>query len=113
MIIYSTIWCRHMLASPPLVPFQYYSTGPQKQKFALAVFFMVFRFIICMWCKLVILTACIFLYEYVDFSMQYLLPLCISDRGVHCDPMSLVASGSRCHTADYLKETKDAEECVP
>ncbi len=31
----------------------------------------------------------------------------ISD-GVHCNPLSLVASGSRCHTADYLKETKDA-----
>jgi len=32
----------------------------------------------------------------------------ISDR-VHCNPLSCVASGSRCHTADYLKETKDAE----
>jgi HEPN domain-containing protein len=32
----------------------------------------------------------------------------ISDR-VHCDPLSCVASGSRCHTADYLKETKDVD----
>ncbi len=36
----------------------------------------------------------------------------ISDR-VHCDPLSLVASGSRCHTADYLKETKDEEDSLP
>ena len=33
----------------------------------------------------------------------------ISDR-VHCDPLSCVTSGSRCHTADYLKETKNAED---
>jgi hypothetical protein len=36
----------------------------------------------------------------------------ISDR-VHCDPLSCVASGSRCHTADYLKETKDVDDSVP
>ncbi len=36
----------------------------------------------------------------------------ISNR-VHCDPLSLMASGSRCHTADYLKEMKDAEDCLP
>ena len=36
----------------------------------------------------------------------------ISDR-VRCDPLSLVASGSRCHTADYLKETKDVENSLP
>jgi hypothetical protein len=36
----------------------------------------------------------------------------ISDR-VHCDSLSLVVSGSRCHTADYLKETKDAEDSLP
>ncbi len=35
-----------------------------------------------------------------------------SDR-VHCNPLSLVASGSRCHTADYLKKTKDAEDSLP
>ncbi len=35
----------------------------------------------------------------------------ISDR-VHCNPLSLLASGSRCHTADYLKEMKDAEDSV-
>jgi hypothetical protein len=36
----------------------------------------------------------------------------ISDR-VHCDPLSCMASGSRCHTADYLKETKDGDISVP
>ncbi len=36
----------------------------------------------------------------------------ISDR-VHCDPLSCMASGSRCHTADYLKETKDVDDSVP
>jgi hypothetical protein len=35
----------------------------------------------------------------------------ISDT-VHCNPLSFVASGSRCHTADYLKETKDAEDSL-
>ena len=32
---------------------------------------------------------------------------------VHCDPLSCVASGSRCHTADYLKEMKDVDSNVP
>ena len=36
----------------------------------------------------------------------------ISDR-VHCNPLSRVASGSRCHTADYLKETTDVNDSVP
>jgi hypothetical protein len=36
----------------------------------------------------------------------------ISDR-VHCNTLSLVASRSRCHTADYLKETKDVEDSLP
>ncbi len=36
----------------------------------------------------------------------------INDR-VHCDPLSCVASGSRCHTAHYLKETKDVDDSVP
>ena len=36
----------------------------------------------------------------------------ISDR-VHCNPLSLMASESRCHTAYYLKETKDAEVSEP
>ena len=32
----------------------------------------------------------------------------------HCDPLSCVASGSRCHTADYLKETnKDVNAGKP
>jgi hypothetical protein len=35
-----------------------------------------------------------------------------SDR-VHWDPLSRVAYGSRCHTADYLKETKDVDDSVP
>ena len=35
-----------------------------------------------------------------------------SDR-VHCDPLSLMASGLRCHTADFLKETKDVDNSVP
>jgi len=30
----------------------------------------------------------------------------INSDSVHCDPLSCVASGSRCHTADYLKEMK-------
>ena len=34
----------------------------------------------------------------------------ISDR-VHCDPLPRVASGSRCHIAEYLKETMDANNC--
>jgi len=32
---------------------------------------------------------------------------------VHCDPLACVASGSRCHTADYLKEMKDVDSSVP
>ena len=36
----------------------------------------------------------------------------ISDR-VHCNPLLPVASGSRCHTADYLNETKDGDNSVP
>ena len=36
----------------------------------------------------------------------------ISER-VHCDPLSLMASRSRCHTADDLKEMKDVEDSVP
>ena len=36
----------------------------------------------------------------------------ISDRG-HYNPLSRVAFGSRCHTADYLKETKDVDNSVP
>jgi hypothetical protein len=31
----------------------------------------------------------------------------------HCDPLSCVASGSRCHSADYLKEMKGVESSVP
>ena len=31
----------------------------------------------------------------------------------HCDPLSCVASGSRCHTDDYLKEMKGVESSVP
>ena len=34
----------------------------------------------------------------------------IKSDSVHCDPLSCMASGSRCHTADYLKETKGAED---
>jgi hypothetical protein len=30
----------------------------------------------------------------------------------HCDPLSCVASGSRCHTADFLKETKDVDSSL-
>jgi hypothetical protein len=37
----------------------------------------------------------------------------IKSDSVHCDPLSCVASGSRCHTADYLKETKDVDGSVP
>ncbi len=31
----------------------------------------------------------------------------------HCGPLSCVASGSRCHTADYLKETMDVNASEP
>ena len=58
----------------------------------------------------------------VDRSLPGLLPSLLkphrvstnikSDR-VHCDPLSCVASGSRCHTADYLKEMKDVDESLP
>ena len=37
----------------------------------------------------------------------------IKSDSVHCDPLSCVASGSRCHTADYLKEMKGVESSVP
>ena len=37
----------------------------------------------------------------------------IKSYSVHCDPLSCMASGSRCHTADYLKETKDVDGSVP
>ena len=37
----------------------------------------------------------------------------IKSDSVHCDPLSCVASGSRCHTADYLKEMKDVDSSVP
>ena len=33
----------------------------------------------------------------------------IKSDSVHCGPLSCVASGSRCHTDDYLKETKDVD----
>jgi hypothetical protein len=36
----------------------------------------------------------------------------ISDR-VPCDPLSLVATGTRFHTADYLKEMNDVEDSLP
>jgi hypothetical protein len=37
----------------------------------------------------------------------------IKSDSVHCDPLSCVASGSRCHTADYLKDLKDVESSGP
>ncbi len=37
----------------------------------------------------------------------------IKSDSVHCDPLPCVASGSRCHTADYLNETKDMDGNVP
>ncbi len=37
----------------------------------------------------------------------------IKSDSVHCDPLSCVASGSRCHTADYLKEMKDVDISAP
>ncbi len=58
----------------------------------------------------------------VDGSVPGLLPSLLkspsistnikSDRVQHCDPLSCMASGSRCHTADYLKETKDVDALV-
>jgi hypothetical protein len=33
----------------------------------------------------------------------------IKSDSVHCNPLSCVAFGSRCHTADYLKEMKDMD----
>jgi len=33
----------------------------------------------------------------------------IKSDSVHCDPLPCMASGSRCHTADYLNETKDVD----
>ena len=37
----------------------------------------------------------------------------IKSDSVHCGPLSCVASGSRCHTADYLKEMKDVDASKP
>jgi len=37
----------------------------------------------------------------------------IKSNSDHCDPLSCVASRSRCHTADYLKETKEVDKSVP
>ena len=37
----------------------------------------------------------------------------IKSDSVHCGPLSYVASGSRCHTADYVKETKDVDASEP
>ena len=37
----------------------------------------------------------------------------IKSDSVHCDPLSCMASGSRCHTADYLNETKGVDASVP
>jgi len=37
----------------------------------------------------------------------------IKSDSVHCDPLSCVVSRSRCHTADYLKETTDVVGSVP
>ena len=37
----------------------------------------------------------------------------IKSDSVHCNPLSCVASGSRCHTADYLKDMKDVESSGP
>jgi hypothetical protein len=37
----------------------------------------------------------------------------INSDSVHCDPLSCMASGSRCHTADYLKEMKVVDSSVP
>jgi hypothetical protein len=37
----------------------------------------------------------------------------INSDSVHCDPLSCVTSGSRCHTADYLKEMKVVDSSVP
>jgi hypothetical protein len=37
----------------------------------------------------------------------------IKSESDHCDPLSCMASGSRCHTADYLKETKDVDGSLP
>ena len=37
----------------------------------------------------------------------------INSDSVHCDPLSCVASGSRCHTADYLNVTKGVDASIP
>ena len=37
----------------------------------------------------------------------------IKSDSVHCGPLSCMASGSRCHTADYLKDMKDVESSGP
>ena len=37
----------------------------------------------------------------------------IKSDSVHCDPLSCVASGSRCHTADYLNVTKGVDASIP
>ena len=36
----------------------------------------------------------------------------IKSDSVHCDPLSCVASGSRCHTADYLNVTKGVDASI-
>ena len=36
----------------------------------------------------------------------------IKSDSVHCDPLSCMASRSRCHTADYLNETKGVDTSV-
>ena len=35
----------------------------------------------------------------------------IKSDSVHCNPLSRVTYGSRCHTADYLKDMKDVDHC--
>jgi len=37
----------------------------------------------------------------------------IKSDSVHCNPLSCVASGSRCRTADYLNEKKGVDASVP
>jgi hypothetical protein len=36
----------------------------------------------------------------------------IKSDSVHCDPLSCVASGSRCHTADYLNVTNGVDASI-
>jgi hypothetical protein len=37
----------------------------------------------------------------------------IKSDSVHCDPLSCVASRSRCHTADYLNVTNGVDASIP